>query len=67
MANSLLLLFGELGLLLAIAAQTNCDSALDMEREEILHVADEIFLFLLSVDHLNFLVPACTPFAFVLE
>ena len=67
MANRLLLLFSELRLLFTITTQANGYSTLHLEREEVLDTREEIFLLLLSVDHLNLLISSHTTFSFVLE
>ena len=51
-ANCLLLLFGELGLLSTLSTKTNSNAALVLEGcEDILEAREERLFFLLSIDH----------------
>lgn len=67
MADCLLLLFCELRLLFSISAETNGNTTLDLEREEVFDAWQEIFLFLLGVNHLDLFISAHSTFTLVLE
>ena len=67
MADCLLLLFCELRLLFTIPAETNGNATLDLEREEVFDAWEEIFLFLLGVNHLDLFISSHTTFTLVLE